>query len=83
MNIRKLRMTIGKYLSDHRKRRYELVNEPKKQANIIFIDKQLAIKVIMDCRTTAAAKKIMKRLGLKEQTVLTKIKSCITDSLYE
>ena len=45
-----------KYHSDHRKHRYELVDKPqkKKKYNKIFIDEQLAIKVIIDCRTTSA-----------------------------
>ena len=70
-----------KYLSDHMKHRYELVDEPKKQPNRIFIDKELATKVIMDCRTTAACK-FRTRLGFKQcgviltkkQSVLIKIK---------
>ena len=33
---------------DYRKNRYRLVEVPKKQCNRIFIDEQLAIKVIMD-----------------------------------
>ena len=57
-----------KYHSNHRKLRYELVEE-------------LADKVIMDCRTTAH--KFRTRLGskkcdailMKEQSVLTKIMS--------
>ena len=68
--------------SDHRKHRYELVEEPKKQCNRIFIDKKLTVKVIMDCRTTSA-QKFRTRLGfkqydvilMKEQSVLTKIMS--------
>ena len=43
-----LREIIRKYHSDHRKCIYELVEEPKKQCNRIFIDEKLAIKVIMD-----------------------------------
>ena len=31
-----------KYHSDHRKHRYELVEEPKKQANRTFIDKKIS-----------------------------------------
>ena len=38
-----------KYLSDYRKHIYALVDKPKKQANRIFIYKELATKVIMDC----------------------------------
>ena len=44
------------YHSDHRNHRYEIVDEPKQQPNKNFIDQKLAIKVIMDCRTTSAHK---------------------------
>ena len=70
------------YYSYHRKHRYEQVDEPKKQCNRIFIDIIIfiAIKVIMDCRTTSAHK-FRTRLGfkqhdvilIKEQSVLTKV----------
>ena len=65
LNHKNLWITTGKYLSDHRKYRYELVDEPKKQPKRIFIDKELAIKVIMGCRTRAAHK-FSTRLGLKQ-----------------
>ena len=35
-----LQVTTIKYLADHRKHRYRLVDEPKKQSNRIFISKQ-------------------------------------------
>ena len=58
--------------------------EMKQKNNRIFIDKELANKVILDCRTTAAHK-FGERLGFKqynipltkEQSVLTKIKKFI------
>ena len=70
------------YPSDHRKHRYDLIEEPKKEVNRIFIDGKSSIKVIMDCRTTSADK-FETRLGFKqydviltkEQSVLTKIMS--------
>ena len=49
-------MATVKHLPDHRNHRYELVDEPNKQPNKIFIGKVSAIKVIMDCRTTTAHK---------------------------
>ena len=71
-----------KYNSDQRKHRYELVDKVKKQINRMFIDKKLAIKVTMDCRTTSAhqyrtrlALKQYDALLTKEQSVLTKIMS--------
>ena len=46
------------------------MNQKKpKQPNIIFIDKELAIKIIMDCGT-AAAHKFRARLGLKHYDVI-------------
>ena len=58
-----LEFTI-KYHADHRKHRYEPVEESKKQVNTIFIDGKFAIKVIMECRTTSAHK-FSKILGFK------------------
>ena len=51
-----LREITIKCHSYHRKHRYELVDERKKQSIRIFIEEKLAIKVIMDCRATAAHK---------------------------
>ena len=41
----------NKYDQKYKKRRYELVNEPKYQPNRRFLRSDLAIKVIMGCRT--------------------------------
>ena len=68
--------------SNHKKHRYELVEEPKKQVNRTFIDEKLAIKVIMDFGTTMTHS-FRKRLRFtqfdviltKQQSVLTKIMS--------
>ena len=52
-----LRGITTNYHSNHRKNRYEVVEESKKQVNRTFIDKKLAIKVwIMDYHTTSAYK---------------------------
>ena len=71
-----------KYFSDHRKHIYELADKPNKQPNRIIIYKELAAKVIMDCRATAAHKfrirlefKQYDIILIKEQSVLTKIKN--------
>ena len=58
-------ITDLKYNLNHRKHRYKLVEEPKKQSKRIFIDKKLAIKVIMDCRTTSVHK-FRTTLGFKQ-----------------
>ena len=78
-------VTTVNYLSDYRKGRYNLVVEPKKQPNKIFLHKRIANKVTKDCRTTAG-RKPKTRLGFKqcdviftkEQSVLTKIKKSNT-----
>ena len=60
-----------KHLSKHRILRYELVEEPKKpntKANRIFMDKKLAIKVIMNCRKTSH--KFRTRLRFKQYDVM-------------
>ena len=56
LDHKNLRDITTKYNSNNKKHRHELVKEPKKQVNRIFIDKKLAIKVIKDCRTTKAHK---------------------------
>ena len=43
-------MITVRYLFSHRKHRYELVDETKKQPNRILVHKELANKVIMDYR---------------------------------
>ena len=52
--IRSQKFEKGYSKIDHRKHRSQLVDSSKKQPNRIFIHKKVAIKVIMDCRTTAA-----------------------------
>ena len=52
LDHKKLREITTKYRPDHKKHRYEITEEPKKQCNRIFVDKKLAVKVIVDCRTT-------------------------------
>ena len=41
----------NKYNKTNKKRRYELVNKPIKQSNRRFLHIDLALKIIMDCRT--------------------------------
>ena len=66
------RVSTVKYLSEHRKKRSELVDEPKKQPSRIFLHKELATKLIIDCRKTAP-RKFRTRLGSKPyHAILTK-----------
>ena len=78
LDHKNLRDITIKYHSDHGKQRYELVEEPKKQVNRIFIEENLTIKVIMDCRTLSAHK-FRTRLGFKPyDVILTKDQSMLT-----
>ena len=46
-----LQAVTNKYDKEYRKRRYELIDEPIKQSHRRFIRSDLALKIIMDCRT--------------------------------
>ena len=61
-----LRMITAKYSGDdRRKKRQELQDCGKSQPTRIFIREDLAIQVIMDCRTVQAVK-IRKELGFNQ-----------------
>ena len=70
-----------KYNSYHRKHRYELVEEAQNYVNRIFIDEKLAIKVIMDCRTTSALKFRARLWFEKYGVILTKKQSMPTKTM--
>ena len=71
----------NKHNKIYKKRRYELVNEPIKQPNRRFLRKDLALKIIMDCKTDESCN-LKKNLGFtlhevistKEQTIINSIK---------
>ena len=71
----------NKYDPVYKKLRYELVDKPKKQPKRRFLRSDLALKVIMDCRTDESCN-LKRNLGFrlhdvintKEQTVLKSIK---------
>ena len=52
---KKLREITIKYNSNHGKHRFKLVDQPRK-CNTILIKEKLAIKVIMDFKTSSAHK---------------------------
>ena len=77
-----LPVITNKYDPVYKKHRCELVNRPKKQPNRRFLRSDLALKVIMDCRTDESCNLKRNNLGFrlhdvintKEQTVLKSIK---------
>ena len=71
-----------KYDLVYKKHRHELVDEPKKQPNRIFLRNDLALKVIMDHRTEESCNlkgnlgfSLRDGINTKEQTVLKLIKN--------
>ena len=76
-----LPVVTNKYNKIYKKRRYELVDKPIKQSNRRFLDNDLALKIIMDCRTDKSSS-LKKKLGFelrdlintKEQTIINLIK---------
>ena len=75
-----LPVVTSKYDKIYKKSRYELVDKPIKQANR-FLHINLALKIIMDCRTDKSCN-LKKNLGFKlhdvidtkEQTIIKSIK---------
>ena len=76
-----LPVLINKYDPVYKKHRYELADKPKNQPNRRFLRSDLALKVIMDCRTDESYK-LKRNIGFilhnvinaKEQTVINSIK---------
>ena len=68
----------NKYEQMYKRHRHELVNEPKKQPNRIFLRSDLALKIIMNCRTDESCNwgfKLHDFINTKEQRVLESIKN--------
>ena len=76
-----LPVITNKYDPVNKKHRYELVDKPKKQPNRRFLHSDLALKIIMDCRTDEScnlkrnlAFRLHDVINTKEQTVINSIK---------
>ena len=69
LDHKNLREITKKYYSDHRKHKYELTNNPKKQPNRVFVKEKLILKVIGDCGTPAVHK-FRTKLGFKQYDVI-------------
>ena len=76
LDHKKLWVTTWKHLSDHKKHKYELIDQPKKQCTIIFVYEKIPIKVIMDWRAISAHKFITS-LGFKQYVILAKERSLL------
>ena len=51
LGYKNLPSVTNRYDQIYKKRRYELVDKPIKQSNRRFLHNDLALKIIMDCRT--------------------------------
>ena len=71
----------NKYDEVYKKHRYDLVNEPKKQPNRRFLHSDLALKIIVNCRTDESCNlnrnfgfRLHDVINTNEQTILESIK---------
>ena len=76
-----LPVITNKYDQVYKKHRYELVDKPKKQPNRRFLRSDLALKIIINCRTDESCNlkrnlgfRLLDMINTKEQTVLKSIK---------
>ena len=81
LSHKNLPVMTNKYDQVYKKHRYELVDKPKKQPSRRFLHSDLALKVIMDCRTGESCNlkrnlgfKLHDVINTKEQAVLKSIK---------
>ena len=80
LGLKNLPALTNKYDEEYEKCRYELIDDPIKQSNRTFIRNDLALKVIIDCRTNESYN-LRRNLGFtlhdvinsKEQTVINSI----------
>ena len=76
-----LAAVTNRYNKIYKKRRYELVDKPVTQSNRRFLHNDLALEIIMNCRTDESCS-LKKKLGFKlhdvintkEQTIINSIK---------
>ena len=77
-----LQVITNKYDKIYTKSRYELVDEPIKQPNRKFLRVDLALKIIMDCRTDKSCS-LKKNLGFKLHDVINTKEQTITNSIKD
>ena len=85
-----LPVVTNKYNKIYKKSRDELVNKPIKQSNRKFLHINLALKIIIDCRTDKSCS-FFKKLGFqlydainsKEKTIINSIKDALKGKIYK
>ena len=66
----------------YKKHRYELVNNPKKQSNRRFLLSDLALKIIMNCRTDESCN-FKRNLGFKQHDVINTKEQTVLESIKD
>ena len=64
-----LQAVTNKYDKEYKKCRYELIDDPIKQSHRRFLHNDLALKIIMNCRTDQSCN-LKRNLGLRLHDVL-------------
>ena len=77
-----LPVVTNKYDKMNKKRKCELVNNPIKQSDRRFLHHDLALKIIMDCRTDKSCS-LTKNLGFKLHNVINTREQTIINSIKE
>ena len=77
-----LPVVTNKYDKMNKKRKCELVNKPIKQSDRRFLHHDLALKIIMDCRTDKSCS-LTKNLGFKLHNVINTREQTIINSIKE
>ena len=81
LGLKNISSITNKYNKEYKKFRYKIIDEPKKQPHRRFLRNDLALKIIMNCRTDESCT-FKRNLGFrlhdvintKEQTVINSIK---------
>ena len=77
-----LSVITNKYDMVYQKHRHELVDKPKKQSKRRFLLRDLALKVIMDCRTDESCN-LIRNLGFRLHDVINTIEQTVLKSIKE
>ena len=77
-----LPVVTNKYDPIYKKYRYELVNDPEKQPNRRFLRSDLALKIIMNCRTDKSFN-LKRNLGFNLHEVINTKEQIVLESIKE
>ena len=75
-------VVTNKYDPIYKKYRYELVNDPEKQPNRRFLRSDLALKIIMNCRTDKSFN-LKRNLGFNLHEVINTKEQIVLESIKE